>query len=179
MTGWAFQTRHSGCQSAPWVQIFRSLPWCREDGRGMSGRVRRLFQVLLIFILHLTPHFSFLFLFYFLLNKINNSGKRLLWLVKVFLKSKSQYRVYKSCQGLGGDWNENFWLSSVNSSKRSLNCFRHGTDCWVATETAQWADRVRVGFKSRLARFRLCDDDETCDGSTDRKLDALSSGCYL
>ena len=141
MTGWDCQTRHSGCQSAPWVQIFRSLPWCREDGRGMSGRVRRLFQVLLISILHLTPHFSFLFLFYFLLNKINNSGKRLLWLVKVFLKSKSQYRVYKSCQGLGGDWNENFWLSSVNSSKRSLNCFRHVTDCWVATETAQWADK--------------------------------------
>ena len=88
--GWAIdrRTRHSGCQSAPWVQIFRSLPWCREDGRGMSGRVRRLFQVLLISILHLTPHFSFLFLFYFLLNKINNSGKRLLWLVKVFLEER-------------------------------------------------------------------------------------------
>ena len=79
-----FQTRRLGSQSAPWVQIFGSFSRSWEEGGRVGWGVERVFR---LFLCHFTPICSLLFL-YFLLNKINNSGKRLLWLVKVFLKKK-------------------------------------------------------------------------------------------
>lgn len=76
-----FRTRHLGSQSAPWVQIFGSFSRSWEEGGRVGWGVERVFR---LFLCLFTPICSLLFL-YFLLNKINNSGKRLLWLVKVFL----------------------------------------------------------------------------------------------
>ena len=80
-----YRTRHSGCQSAPGVQVLGSLSRSWEQRRRVGGIVSGL-----VFHLQLWLPAPLCFLrfipLYFLFNKINNSGKRLLWLVKVFLK---------------------------------------------------------------------------------------------